>query len=176
MITIAPSEIDYENLYLNSFDYTDSIGPIPTPSILKTCEYTVNPETVFIDWAKVRPERIKVLQFQRFFTLADRSNDVDRKGWHHLIEYIMHTYQDRDKYCFPGLEYEKYLIDHPDQIPESIRSIASNSHHYIGSIIQNAENVVRIPAAVKTRQGLNCYTAPALGDVGPYDYVVAVER
>lgn len=89
-------------------------------------EFTMNPETTGIDWEHVPPEKIKVFDFKDF---------VGRKRWE-LAKYITTEWPDRDKYLIPGIEYWKYVFEHPNEAPDSLKD--GNFHYFFGSIFCNS--------------------------------------
>ncbi len=88
-------------------------------------EYTLNPETVDIYWETIPPEKI---------ITKELPGDLNSQQLADVAEYIIKTYG--DNYCIPGLEYWKYMIEHPGGAPDNLK--AGSWHFLFGSIIRNA--------------------------------------
>lgn len=86
-------------------------------------EYTINPETISIDWENIPPEKIKTLDFAVF---------VDRPRWE-LAKHLAENYS--DKYHIPGIEYWKYLIENEDKVPQELKD--GNYYYFFGSILRD---------------------------------------
>lgn len=96
-------------------------------------EYTVNPDTIGINWENVPKEKIKVFDFSEF---------VGKPRWK-LAKYLTTEWPDRDKYHIPGIEYWKYVFEHPDQAPDSLKD--GNYHYFFGSIFRGAGGTLDVP-------------------------------
>ena len=83
-------------------------------------EYTLNPDTIGIDWENVPKEKIKVFDFSQF---------VGQPSWK-LAKYITTEWPDRDKYHIPGIEYWKYILENPDKAPDSLKD--GRYHFFFG--------------------------------------------
>ncbi len=88
-------------------------------------EYTINPETIDIDWEAIPPEKI---------TTKELANDWNGKPLADVAEYIIKTYG--ADYYIPGLEYWKYILEHPSEVPDKLKD--GNSHFFFGSILRGA--------------------------------------
>ena len=68
------------------------------------------------NWAEVPPEKVRGLQFP----------DFEGRSIREVFLYIMNEFPDRNKYEFPGHDYEEYLFrnqkEHPEIIPEAMKS------------------------------------------------------
>jgi len=98
-------------------------------------EYTLNPETVGIDWEQIPQEKIKVFEFANF---------RGKKRWE-LARYITTEWPDRDKYLIPGVEYWKYVFEHPDKAPDSLKD--GNWYYFFGSIFCSSDGGWDVPGA-----------------------------
>jgi len=96
-------------------------------------EYTMNPETAGIDWETIPPEKIKVVDL----------SDMRGKPLHEVAEHIIETYS--ADYYIPGIEYWKYIIEHPDKSPEDIKD--GNYHFFFGSVFRVKDGHWRVPSA-----------------------------
>lgn len=84
-------------------------------------EYTINPNTVGIDWENIPPEKIKALDFAEF---------VGRPIW----ELAKHIAEKSDKYHIPGIEYLRHLIEN-EEIPKELKD--GNYYYFFGSILRD---------------------------------------
>ena len=96
-------------------------------------EYTLNPDTIGIDWKNIPKEKIKVLDFSQF---------VGKPRWK-LAKYITTEWPDRDKYHIPGIEYWKYVFENPDKAPDLLKD--GNHHYFFGSIFRGADGSACVP-------------------------------
>ncbi len=97
-------------------------------------EYTLNPETIDIDWEAIPPEKIKIEK------LPDNLNDQPLAD---VAEYIIKTYG--DDYCIPGIEYWKYIIEHPDKAPDKLKGSNPHSYYFFGSVFSGASGALYVP-------------------------------
>lgn len=96
-------------------------------------EFTMNPDTIGIDWERVPPEKIKVFDFTNF---------VGKKRWE-LAKYIATEWPDRDKYLIPGIEYWKYVFENPAKTPAALKD--GNYHYFFGSMFRNSDGNWDVP-------------------------------
>lgn len=106
---ISPKDIDWE---AKKDDQDES----------KFGEYTINPETISINWENIPLEKIKVFDFAEF---------VGQPRWK-LAKHLVENYS--DKYHIPGIEYWKYLIENKNKIPEELKD--GNYYYFFGSILR----------------------------------------
>ncbi len=88
-------------------------------------EYTINPETIDIDWGAIPPEKIKSVKLP---------DELNNKLLADVAEYIVKTYG--ADYYIPGLEYWKYILENPDKAPDKLKD--DNRHFSFGSILCDA--------------------------------------
>ncbi len=91
-------------------------------NLSKFGEYTINPETIDIDWEAIPPEKIKVIKIP-----DDRTNEQLSD----IAEYVIKTYG--EDYYIPGIEYLKYIVEHSDKTPEDLKG--NNWNLLFGSIL-----------------------------------------
>lgn len=94
-------------------------------------EYTINPETISIDWENIPPGKIKTFDFAEF---------VGRPKYE-LAKHIAENYA--DKYHIPGIEYWKYLYENKDKVPQELRD--GNYFYLFGSILRVWDGVWKVP-------------------------------
>ena len=99
-------------------------------------EYTINPDTAGINWESVPKEKIKIFPFADF---------VGKKRWE-LADYIVNRWPDRNKYIIPGADYWKFIIQHPDKTPDSLKD-TSVWNYFFGSIFRNSNGYWMAPVA-----------------------------
>lgn len=113
-----------------SIDWESSADDIDAS---KFGEFTVNLDTVGIQWETIPPEKINVFEFAEF---------RGKKRWE-LAEYITTQWPDRDKYYIPGIEYWKYVFENPDKAPASLKD--GNWHYFFGSIFRSSDGLWFVP-------------------------------
>jgi hypothetical protein len=96
-------------------------------------EYTMNPDTATLDWESIPTEKIKVVDL----------SDMRGKPLHEVAEHIVETYS--GDYHIPGIEYWKYIIEHPDKAPEDLKD--GNYHFFFGSVLRGGGGVWDVPGA-----------------------------
>jgi hypothetical protein len=96
-------------------------------------EYTMNPETAAINWESIPPEKIKVVDL----------SDMRGKPLHEVAEHIVEKYS--ADYYIPGIEYWKYIIEHPDKSPEDLKD--GNYHFFFGSVFRGEGGDWDVPCA-----------------------------
>jgi MoxR-like ATPase len=106
-------------------------------------EYMMNPETANIDWETVPPEKIKVIDL----------SDMAGKELYKVAEKIVKEYG--DTHDIPGIEFWKYIIEHPDKAPESLKD--GNYHFFFGSVFRGGDGGWRVPYARWYGSGFNPY-------------------
>ncbi len=97
-------------------------------------EYTLNPETIHIDWGTISPEKIITKKLD---------NDWNNKPLADVAEYIIKTYG--TDYYIPGLEYQKYILEHSGKAPDKLKD--GNWHFFFGSILRGAGGSWDAPGA-----------------------------
>ncbi len=65
------------------------------------------------------------------------------KPLHEVAEHIIETYS--ADYYIPGIEYWKYIIEHPDKSPEDIKD--GNYHFFFGSVFRGKGGGWHVPYA-----------------------------
>lgn len=118
---VEPTEIEWKGLVKD----TDAS---------KFGEYTINPETAGMDWESIPPEKIKVLDLA----------PMRGKPLPEVAEYLIQNYADR--YDIPGIEYWKYIIEHPDKAPEDLKD--GNYHFFFGSVLRGRGGGWVVPCAL----------------------------
>lgn len=102
--------------------------------ISKFGEYTLNPETSGIDWESVPPEKIKIEKLP---------DELNGRSLAEVARYILDTYSSR--YHLPGIEYWKYIIEHPDKAPDISKD--GNYYFFFGSMLRYANGSWSVPFA-----------------------------
>ncbi len=88
-------------------------------------EYTLNPETIDIDWETIPPEKIKVEKLP---------DDWNNKPLADIAEYIIKTYG--ADYYIPGIECWKYIFEHPGKFPVNLED--GHRYFFFGSVLRGA--------------------------------------
>jgi len=104
-------------------------------------EFTMNPDTAGINWEQIPPEKIKVIN-----PLEINPALAGKKRWE-VIKYITQEWPGRHRYLFPGIEYWKYVFEHPDQAPTEMR-VTSTWNYFIGSIFRGTDGDWNVPNAL----------------------------
>jgi hypothetical protein len=105
----------------SDLNYTQKKGDTdPT----KYGEYTLNPDTVSLDYDTIPEDKIKVI------TLPTTLNG---KPLDEIATYILQTYPN---YHIPGLEYYKYICENPSKAPDSLKE--GFYHFFFGSLFRNS--------------------------------------
>lgn len=112
-------------------DYTAKKGDIDES---KYGEYTLNPDTLHLDYDSIPEDKIKVI------TLPDTLNN---KPLDEVANYILTTYPNHH---IPGLEYYKYIYEHPDKTPQALKD--GNYHFFFGSLFRHSAGRWYVPWAV----------------------------
>jgi len=94
-------------------------------------EYTLNPDTLSLDYDSIPENRIKVI------TLPDTLNG---KPLDEIANYILQTYP---HYHIPGLEYYKYILENPSKAPQALKD--GNYHFFFGSLFRYSNGDWRVP-------------------------------
>ncbi len=103
-------------------------------------EYTINPETIDIDWKAVPPEKIKIEKLP---------DDWNGESIADVAEYIIKTYG--ADYYILGLEYYKYILENPDKSPKDLEVVkpkasgVANWNFFFGSILCSADGHWGVP-------------------------------
>ncbi len=98
-------------------------------------EYTINPETIDMDWEAVPQEKIKIEKLDDHWngeSLAD------------VAEYICKTYG--ADYYIPGIEYWKYILENPGEAPNQLKD--GKWYFFFGSILCDAGGYWSVPWAM----------------------------
>ena len=111
------SEIDYEALQKND------------PS--KFGEYSINPETAGMNHKEKEP-KIRTLDFKEF--IGKPITEVMKA----VVEYA-----EKNNCYIPGLEFEKYLLENPDKVPEELKD--RNYYYPMGSFLRDQDGRASIP-------------------------------
>src|SRR3989344_4282426 len=96
-------------------------------------EYTLNPDTLSLDYDSIPQDKIKIL------TLPDTLNN---QPLDQVANYILQTYPN---YHIPGLEYYKYIIQNPTKAPQALKD--GNWHFFFGSLFRPSGGHWFVPAA-----------------------------
>src|SRR3989344_4574595 len=96
-------------------------------------EYTLNPDTLSLDYDSIPQDKIKIL------TLPDTLNN---QSLDQVANYILQTYPN---YHIPGLEYCKYIIQNPTKAPQALKD--GNWHFFFGSLFRPSGGHWFVPAA-----------------------------
>jgi len=93
-------------------------------------EYTINQETAGINYQEKEP-KIKIFDMKEFI-----GKPVSK-----VLEAVVEKYS--DKYYIPGFEYEKYLLENPDKIPEEMKD--GNVYYFAGSVLRDQYGNAKVP-------------------------------
>ena len=113
------SKIDYKKL-----EKTD-------PSLYG--EYTINPETAGMDHQEKEP-KIKILDMEEFV-----GQPIEE-----AMKAVIEKYG--GKYHIPGLEYEKYLLENPDKVPNQLKD--GNWYYFMGSVLRDQRGSSLVPCVL----------------------------
>ncbi len=97
-------------------------------------EYTINTETIDIDWEAIPLEKIKSVK------LLD---DWRGKPIADVAEYVITTYG--KDYYIPGIEFIKYLTEHAESRPQELKD--NTSHFLFGSTLRDESGTLGVPNA-----------------------------
>ncbi len=125
--------------------------------------YTINLESIGVNYLK-KEIIIKILDVKDLGHFNGRSRSE-------LVKYVVKTYG--EKYYIPGLEYENYLVENPDMIPEEIKD--GNRYNFIGSFVRGVDGECGIPFVkfgAKFHHGLTELN----GNYGNENRVVLIEK
>ena len=89
-----------------------------------------------------------------------------------VMEYVVKTYG--DKYYVPGLEYEKYLIENPDKIPEEMKD--GNWYYFMGSVLRGQVGESGVPCVRWGGSSLNRDARWLRGEWDGNERVVLLEK
>ncbi len=131
-IKFSPELISPQNL-----DYLAKKADI---DVSKYGEYTMNPDTADIDWDTVPQDKIKVITLPA---------DMNGKKLDEIASYITATYG--SKYKTPGLDYYKYICEHPDKAPDSLKD--GNYYFMFGSLFRNSDGNWNVPYVLGDASG-----------------------
>lgn len=115
---IIPADIDWQTL-------KDDVD------VAKFGEYTLNPDTMSINWENIPQEKIKTFDFKEFVG----------KPRAELAKHIVENYS--DKYYIPGIEYWKYIIENPDKAREDLKD--GRYYYFFGSLLRNQDGSTSVP-------------------------------
>ena len=110
------SKIDYKKL-----EKTD-------PSLYG--EYTINPETAGMDHQEKEP-KLKIIDMEEFIGQPRLE----------VMKAVIEKYS--GKYHIPGLEYEKYLLENPDKVPNQLKD--GNWYYFMGSVLRDRDGGSGVP-------------------------------
>ena len=105
--------------------------------VTKFGEFSMNPDTAGINWEQIPKEKIKVIN-----PLEINPALIGKKRWE-VAKYITTEWPDRDRYLIPGIEYWKYVFEHPDEAPQELKN--GNWHYFLGSIFCNSSGYWNVP-------------------------------
>jgi len=97
-------------------------------------EYTLNPDTQNLDWETLK---------DKIFIPDDIPASLNGRPLSEVADYLINTY--KDKYKFPGLEYWKFMIENPDQVPAQMKD--GNPYFNFGSLVRNSDGHWDVPYA-----------------------------
>src|SRR3989344_559210 len=128
MLGVPLSEMDYQKL---------TVQPESPSSYGK---YTMNPETMQMVY-EGKEYKIKILKGElRAYRGRPR---------YEVASHVVKAYG--QEYYIPGLEYEKYLVDNPDKIPEELRS--DNFNYFMGSTLYDQRGSLNFPCVQWKKSG-----------------------
>ncbi|GEM_PF-2466309 len=93
-------------------------------------EYTINPETAGMDHQEKEP-KIKILDMKEFVGQPKEE----------AMKAVIEKYS--GKYHIPGLEYEKYLLENPDKVPNQLKD--GNWYYFMGSFLRDQDGSSSVP-------------------------------
>jgi MoxR-like ATPase len=102
-------------------------------------EYVMNPDTAGIDWDSIPPAKIHV----------ETLEGMQGKKLDEIAAHIQTTFGSR--YRIPGLEYYKYICEHPDKAPASMKD--GNYYFMFGSLFRHSDGYWRIPCVSGASSG-----------------------
>ena len=122
-IKFSPKLTSPENL-----NYTEKKSDI---DVSKYGEYTINPSLVGLDWEIIPQDKIKV------FNLSDMVG----KSLDEVANHIVSTYG--AKFEIPGLDYYKFILEHPDKAPDSLKD--GKYYFMFGSLFRSSDGDWDVP-------------------------------
>jgi len=93
-------------------------------------EYSINPETAGMNHKEKEP-KVKILDMQEFVG----------KPRSEVIKAVVEKYG--GQYNIPGLEYEKYLLENPDKVPQELKD--GNWYYFMGSTLRDRDGRSFVP-------------------------------
>jgi hypothetical protein len=94
-------------------------------------EYTINPETAGMNHKEKEP-KVKILNEELKQFIGEPRSEV--------IKFVVENYG-ADKIL--GLEYEKYLLENPDKVPEDLKD--GNWYYFMGSTLRDQNGNADVP-------------------------------
>ncbi len=128
-VDVQKIELSMEVTPLTKMDYAG----LEENDFAKRGQYTMNPDTMEMDFFKQKPE-VEIFDMERFIGMSMSE----------VATAVAEEYgQD---YYIPGFEYEKYLLDHPDKVPDKMKDGAM--YHFPGSTLYDASGDCSIPRVI----------------------------
>ena len=146
---VDPSKVDYEALRKNNPSEYGSV--------------TTNKETAGMNYKEKEP-KVKVLK--------EELKQFVGKPISEVAAYVAKTYG--DKYHIPGLEYEKYLLENPDKVPEQLKD--GNYYYFMGSTLRDQGGGSDVPYVCWNGAKLNRNALAIGGEWYENDRVLLLEK
>ncbi len=127
-------------------------------------ELYCNPEAAVIDWENVPPEKIKQFDFKEF---------VGKPRWQ-LAQHVAEEYG--DEYIIPGLDYQKFLYEHPDKAPQAMKDYRGGYFYFFGSLLRYSDGSARVPGVDWGGERLDRHADWLDGDWDDVDRVLLLEK
>lgn len=140
-------EMDYEKL------------KVANPSLFG--QYTINPETAGINY-KEKNLKIAIMDMKEFVG----------KSRFEVAKSVVDQYN--SKYYIPGLEYQKYLLDNPDNVPAELRD--GNWYYFFGSTLRARFGGSDVPYVSFDAGKLNRHARWLDGKWNFNDHVILLEK
>ena len=99
-------------------------------------EYTLNKDTQNIDWESVK-DKIFIPDLSAF----------NNKPIHEVMKYVIDNYSKTHR--FPGLEYWKFILEKPDNVPTTKKANLKDGNYYFtpGSLVRDSDGGLCVPYA-----------------------------
>ena len=112
-----------------------------TPSdVNEFSKYITNPETAFLNYESLGKPQIfnpnEDQDYQNWLKQEGRENTVNS-----VMDYVHETFG--DTHHLPGIEYQKYLFENQDKIPETLKD--GKFHYFPGSAFRYSDGYWSVP-------------------------------
>ena len=132
---LTPAQINYET-------YKNDTKTDPQQQKEKFGEYTLNPDTVSINWETIPPEKVKIIEIPDCRTMVKAG------------EYLQNYLKTHPNTKLPGLELYKYVYEHQDsEIAKKIKNGQWN--FFFGSLFRHSDGVWLVPCVDGDASGLD---------------------